>query len=53
MKNATAAATAAATLAANSQVTELEPRLENGWAGGSEGTKVEHEEFACVTNGTC
>lgn len=34
--------TPAAELAANFQVTELEPRLENAWAGGADGSEVEH-----------
>lgn len=45
--------TPAAELAANFQVAELEPRLENAWSGGSDGTEIEHAEPACKTAGTC
>lgn len=41
MKNTTIKA---AELAANFQVSELEPRLENLWSGGRDDTSIEHAE---------
>ena len=49
MKNTLTAAPAATaeTLAANFQVSELEPRLENAWAD------TENPEPACLKTNTC
>ena len=54
MKNLTPPPAATAEmLAANFHVTELEPRMENAWSGGADGTDVEHGVPACKTAGTC